>query len=177
MFDVRDGLLHHQPGEFSAFGHENVNVVFWHNSLSVATVRAADRVHARRGAELGRKLSFVSVLSARVAFPDSDVRAEVHALQARWRASIGCFVAVVEADGMWRSAARGFLTALQAVAPESDGRLHLSSTLGAAAAWLVEPHARMTGVRLDRAALNNFFEGARRAAASGLTVSAPRSDW
>jgi hypothetical protein len=106
------------------------------------------------------------VLTARVSFPDSEVRAEIQSLQTGWRASMGCFVAVLEAEGMWRSAVWGFLTALQAVAPESDGRLHLAATLGAAAAWLVEPHARLTGVRLDRTALKDFLEAARRAAAA-----------
>lgn len=163
MFDAKSGLMHRQPGVFSAYAHRNVHLVIW-ESMSVEAVRAVDQVHARRHRELGQRVSFISVLTPQVGFPDAQVRAEVHALQARWRGGIGCFVAVLEADGMWRSALRGFLTALQAVAPQSDGRVHLAGTLAYAAAWLIEPHARVTGVRLERASLKDFLERSRRAA-------------
>lgn len=159
------GLLHRQSGEFVVYGYDNVNLVVWENTISVDALHRVDGVHARRHRELGKRLSLVSVLTARVGFPSAQVRTEIHALQVRWRPAIGCFVAVLEADGMWRSALRGFLTAVQSLAPESDGRLHLASSLGGAAAWLVEPHARVTGVKLERTALKQALEQARRAGA------------
>ena len=163
MFDAEPGLIHREQDMFSVYGYQNVNLVVW-QTMNIEAVRKVDEVHARRHLELGRRLSFISVLTPQVGFPDSEVRAEVQELQARWRAGIGCFVAVLEADGMWRSALRGFLAALQALAPQSDGRVHLAGSLGYAAAWLIEPHARVTGVRLDRAALKEFLERARRTA-------------
>lgn len=158
-----------------AYGYDNVNLVIWENTLSVEALHMADRVHAKRHGELGRRLSLVSVLTARVGFPSSQVRAEVHALQVRWRPAIGCFVAVLESDGMWRSALRGFLTTVQSLAPDSDGRLHLAANVAAAAAWLVEPHARVTGVKLDRAALKRAFEQARHGGAPALGALGTRA--
>ena len=165
MQEAKHGLLHRQPDEFVAYGYDNVTLVVWDNTISVDALQRVDRVHARRHRELGRRMSLVSVLTAAVGFPNSQVRAEIHALQLRWRPAIGCFVAVLEVGGMWRSALSGFLTTVQSLAPESDGRLHLVATVGAAAAWLVEPHARVTGVQLDRAELKRALEQARRGGA------------
>lgn len=172
MLEATGGLIHHERGLFAAYSYQNVNLVVWENALDLDAVRIVDQVHAGRQRALGCRLSLVSVLTSRVGFPSAQVRAEIHALQVRWRPVVGCFVAVLESDGMWRSAVRGFLGAMQALAPESDGRIHLTANLGTAASWLVEPHARVTGVKLDGRALRDFFERSRRAPPTGNSRAA-----
>ena len=98
------GFFSHQAGGVLRVRLRERHVVIWHNSLSLEAVMAAHNVHARRGHELGKRLSFVSVLSARVAFQFRG------AGRIQGSRSAGVQVSLlrggVEADGMWRSAVR-----------------------------------------------------------------------
>lgn len=169
MLEASGGLIHHEKGIFLAYSYQNVNLVVWEDALDLSAVRLVDQVHTRWQRAIGTRLSLVSVLTPRVGFPSAQVRAEIHALQVRWRPTIGCFVAVLETDGMWRSAVRGFLGAIQALAPDGEGRIQLTTNLGTAASWLVEPHERVTGVKLDVRALKEFFERSRHGVPSHPT--------
>jgi hypothetical protein len=153
-------LLYEVPGEFVHFAWNNVELIVWSGTASAAGVQRLSQASTQRARELKVKVSYVHVVAAGAGLPDADARGEFKQLRIRTTPWMACFVCVIESDGFWASAMRGLVTSLMTLQGERV-TMKILGSLAEAAAWLPEPHARLSGIAIAQTQLMRVLEFAR----------------
>lgn len=109
----------------------------------------------------GERGSSVHLLDPSVGFPDSATRESLAKLSRDSANELGCMCVVLQGDGFWASAIRGFLTGLHTLAPNMFD-IHASATTAQVLSYLPAAHLKRTGTPVSAADLQRLLDMGER---------------
>jgi hypothetical protein len=157
---VEATLRLHVPAYLSVYAWKNVDVLIWENSPTVTLLASTGPLLEERVRESAGPVSVVHVVQSGLQLPDEATRSAIKEFSEKYNAAIANLVLVLELTGFQGSAIRGAFTGMLLLT-RKRASTHVAKTLEEAASWLPEPHARATGVQIDRLELLSVLERAR----------------
>ena len=151
------------PGVFWFGAWRNLTIGVWSGDASVDVIRRIDATNPERTQAHPEGISTVHIVTPTANPPDAATRAALNDMHARWGHTVGCAVVVIEHGGLAGAAVRGAVTGMAMLAPKRY-RLKVFDTIAPVTSWLVEQHARSTGVQLNP---QDVIAVLRRARAAG----------
>jgi hypothetical protein len=115
-----------------------VHLVAYHDTPSIATLRASDRLHGALRKRYPGNTAILTWIAAGLKLPEKEVREVASDLFRRVAREIRCSATVVAGEGFWASAARSVLTGIQ-ILSRTPCPARAFGRVGEASAWLV-PH-------------------------------------
>jgi len=156
-------VIHSLAGEHAVYRWKNIDVCVWHktvNEAGVAVLEALARGQAKAQELHAATRSMIHITLGTAGLPSAAVRRELSRLSERHGKPLGCLVAVIEHDGFAASALRGITTGLLTFTTKAATH-RIVRDVEQAAAWLPEPHARVTGVHIDERELRHALQAMR----------------
>jgi hypothetical protein len=122
------------------------------------------------GMPANQKLSYVHLVTTKLALPDADTRAMLLDSTHRYATRTAISGVVVTGGGFWASAIRGFITGISVLAPRSLD-LRIFAATDELVPWFPIEHAKRTGIQLDRNELLKVLAQAQAGSAEVIAQS------
>jgi hypothetical protein len=149
-----------EPGAFWFGAWRNVNLIVWWQGATLDAVQRLERTNPIRFASHPERMSAVHVVTETAGVPTPEARDALVTANNAWGHTVGCAVVIMERDGLVGLAVRSAVTGLIMLAPKHF-RIKVFDNVDDAAPWLVEHHARSTGVQLTLADTRSVLHAAR----------------
>ena len=140
--------LYVDPGRLWFGAFRNFNILVWHTYAKKEDVVRIDATNPARTAAHPEKISTVHINHDTVVTPDPEVRDAFNAMHARWGHTVGCGAIIIEQQGLKGVALRSMIAGMSMIAPKHY-RIRAFDAVTSAVPWIVEHHARSTGVTID----------------------------
>lgn len=147
----------YQDDEHLIATFQNVIVTVWGTRSTVATIEHLDSAAHQLWARHPTGISSLHLILHSEGMPDGAARAALNKLTDVHAPHLACVATLVQGSGFWASAMRGLLTSLHFLV-RRPFKARICASLEEMASWLVEPHARMTGVTLERDAVCSILQ-------------------
>lgn len=150
-----------EPGYFWFGAYRNFNLLVWHAGADVDAIERLERTNPERVKAHPERLSTVHIVAAGSGGgPTPAARDALNEMHARYGHTVGCAAVVIERAGLMGVAVRSAVTGIIMLAPKHY-RIKVFDNVGEAAPWLVENHARSTGVEVALPDLQAVLQVAR----------------
>lgn len=156
-----------EPGAFWFGAYRNFNLLVWHRGTDLAAVERLERTNPERVAAHPERITTVHIVTAHASSPPTpEARDALNVMHARYAHTVGCAAVVIERGGFTGVAVRSAVTGLIMLAPKHY-RIKVFDHVDEAAPWLVENHARSTGVEVTLPDLMAVLHAARESGKAG----------
>lgn len=137
-------------------GYHNVLIAIWTAQGTGERIAALDRVTAPFARKHPEGFSSVQFIAKGLPLANSEARERLIALMRRHHDELGCIGTVLDGSGFLASATRSLILGMRLLAPQSFD-MQTYASIPELSAWLPGPHAKRTGVTLDRAKLQDVL--------------------
>jgi len=155
-----------EPGAWWFGAYHNFNLLVWRRGADMDAVERLERTNPERVKAHPERISTVHIVTPEARPPAPETRDALNAMHARYAHTVGCAAVVLELGGFMGLAVRSAVTGMIMLAPKHY-RIKVFNQVDEAAPWLVDNHARSTGVEVALPDLLEVLHVARNSGREG----------